>query len=588
MKDRKGQWIGRALSPYPRSALRLLATMAVVALSLIGLAPGQGSAAVLRGAIAHAAAPPSQKISTAAELTLNASEKGGGHNIDFWKVKLVGGYQLSFAFTAGTSGGGYDFDLYAPSTTDATFYEAVPLVTVNGPSSGSDFTLQAPYTGTFILAVCQANAAYSPPANCGPADPPAGGSIPPSIQNPMSHYTFSAAVETEGITSSEAAGETKAAATIAAAPTLSAFESGGGQNIDFWTVHLIGGYAVQFYFTASGASGGGYDFDLYAPATKDATFYQTGALVTATGPPSASGFTLQAPYTGTFILAVCQANAAYSPPANCGPAHPPNGGSIPGTIQDPMSPYTFTTSVLTDGITTAQGAGETKATATIAGAPNLTSFESGGGQNIDFWKVSLKKGEAVSFNWTASGSFGGGYDFDLYSASTTDADFYKASPVAAETGPLSPGSFPLKAPSTGTFVLAVCQANAAYSPPANCGPAHPPNGESPPATIQNPMSPYTFTATLPPPGPALKVTTAPAVSGTPTVGSTLYVTSGVWSPAATSYSYQWYLASKPISGATSSFLPLTTADKGSVYVVVTAYLVGYVNGSYKSAAVQVT
>jgi hypothetical protein len=556
--------------------------MAVAVLVLIGLAPGQGRAAVSGDALASGA--PSQKIASASQLPLNKAVKGGGHNIDFWKVTLVGGYRVSFAFTAG-SGGGYGFDLYAPSTKDATFYQTGALVTVLGPASGSGFTLQAPYSGTFILAVCQAAYGYGVPGNCAAADPPAGGSIPPSIQNPMSAYTFTASVLTDGITTSEGAQETKATATIAGAPTLSAFESGGGQNIDFWKVHLIGGYKVQFYFTASGSFGGGYGFDLYAPSTKDPTFYQTGALVTAIGPPSASTFTLQAPYTGTFVLAVCQATYGYSVPGNCAAADPPSGGSIPGSIQAPMSPYTFTTSVVTDGITTSQGAGETKASATIAGAPDVSAFASGGGQSIDFWKVSLKKGETVSFNWTASGSFGGGYGFDLYSASTTDADFYQATPLATVIGPASPSDFGLEAPSTGTFILAVCQAAYGYSVPGNCGAAHPPSGESTPGSIQNPMSPYTFTAMVPPPGPALKATTAPAVSGTPTVGSTLFVTSGVWSPAATSYSYQWYLASKPISAATSSSLQLTTADEGSsVHVEVTALRVGYVDGSYTSPA----
>jgi hypothetical protein len=194
----------------------------------------------------------------------------------------------------------------------------------------------------------------------------------------------------------------------------------------------------------------------------------------------------------------------------------------------------------------------------------------------------------MSFNWTASGSFGGGYTFALYPGSTTDRDFPNATPSATAVGPGSPGSFGLKAPSTGTFILAVCQAAGGYSSPGNCGPAHPPSGESTPPYIQNPMSPYTFTVTLPPTGPALKPTTDPVVSGTPTVGSTLYVTSGVWSPAAASYGYQWYLGTKPISGATSSFLPLTTADKGSVHVVVTAYRVGYKDGSFQSTPVTVS
>jgi hypothetical protein len=188
-----------------RPGIRLLATMAVMALALPGLA-GQASAATLSKDVLTSA-PASQKISTAHQLSLGVTEKGGNHNIDFWKVTLVGGYRLSFSFTPGSSGGGYSVDLYAPSVKDPTFYQTGALVTQLGPGPGSDFTLQAPYSGTFILAICQAAGGYSPPGNCAGADPPNGGTTPPYIQNPMAAYSFSAAIEKDGITSTEAKGE---------------------------------------------------------------------------------------------------------------------------------------------------------------------------------------------------------------------------------------------------------------------------------------------------------------------------------------------------------------------------------------------
>lgn len=59
-------------------------------------------------------------------------------------------------------------------------------------------------------------------------------------------------------------------------------------------------------------------------------------------------------------------------------------------------------------------------------------------------------------------------------------------------------------------------------------------------------------------------TVAPVVSGTPTEGQVLSCTQGTWSPAGTSYAYQWRRDGTPIGGATSTTYTLVTADVGTL------------------------
>ena len=85
-------------------------------------------------------------------------------------------------------------------------------------------------------------------------------------------------------------------------------------------------------------------------------------------------------------------------------------------------------------------------------------------------------------------------------------------------------------------------------------------------------------AQLDPDGVALDNLTAPAVSGTPAVGSTLTTTPGSWSPQPESFVYRWYRDDEPVSGAAGSgqSYVLTNADSGAeVYVRVTALAEGY-------------
>ncbi|WP_127498981.1 hypothetical protein [Actinoplanes solisilvae] len=83
----------------------------------------------------------------------------------------------------------------------------------------------------------------------------------------------------------------------------------------------------------------------------------------------------------------------------------------------------------------------------------------------------------------------------------------------------------------------------------------------------------------------LKVVTAPAITGTAAVGSTLKSSTGTFQPAASAYTYQWTAGSTTISGATSSSYVVKPADLGKkLSVSVTATKPGYLRATAKSAA----
>ena len=141
-------------SPLAERGSRLLRTALapIVAIACLALIP----------ATARAATPPSTTIAGAQELpassTSGATESGGGQDVDFWTVYLVGGEQLRLNLS--NNANAEDFDLFAPSTTAQTFTLNPPVSSAsssNGSIYGanSSVTLQAPYSGTFLLAVCQ-------------------------------------------------------------------------------------------------------------------------------------------------------------------------------------------------------------------------------------------------------------------------------------------------------------------------------------------------------------------------------------------------------------------------------------------------
>ncbi|WLQ49051.1 hypothetical protein P8A21_16795 [Streptomyces poriferorum] len=86
-------------------------------------------------------------------------------------------------------------------------------------------------------------------------------------------------------------------------------------------------------------------------------------------------------------------------------------------------------------------------------------------------------------------------------------------------------------------------------------------------------------------GSAPKATRAPTLSGTAKVGRTLKAARGTWSPAPTSYTYQWYANGKAIKGATKSSLLLKTAVRGKkITVKVTARRTGHTSAAAISKA----
>ena len=83
------------------------------------------------------------------------------------------------------------------------------------------------------------------------------------------------------------------------------------------------------------------------------------------------------------------------------------------------------------------------------------------------------------------------------------------------------------------------------------------------------------------PGAALTPTTAPALSGTPKVGTYLSVTAGTWSPAAQSTSVAWAVDGVVVAGQTSARYQVKSVDVGkSIAAIVTAKRTGWTNGSF--------
>ncbi|MCX4982682.1 hypothetical protein [Streptomyces sp. NBC_00572] len=81
-------------------------------------------------------------------------------------------------------------------------------------------------------------------------------------------------------------------------------------------------------------------------------------------------------------------------------------------------------------------------------------------------------------------------------------------------------------------------------------------------------------------GLAPKATTAPYVTGTVKVGRTLTLNRGAWTPAPTSYAYQWYANGRAISGATRGTFTPTKAQRGTrITVKVTAHRTGHTSGT---------
>ena len=217
---------------------------------------------------------------------------------------------------APTDANSYYFDLYVPTTNDANFPKATAFTSgATNHQAKATVTLQAPYTGTFILAICE-------------------NVTPCSAANPsgvMTQYLIEASVANGGISPVTEVDETKAGATISAAFSMPPghFTSGGANAVDFWEMPLSGGEQVTFTVTASTVNS--YTFALYAQGMNDANFPKATAFTSgATNHQAKAAFILQAPYNGKFVLAVCE---------NVIPCSVTSKTAV-------MNPYTFTTGLI--------------------------------------------------------------------------------------------------------------------------------------------------------------------------------------------------------------------------------------------------
>jgi len=82
-------------------------------------------------------------------------------------------------------------------------------------------------------------------------------------------------------------------------------QSGGWPLAQCWKLNLYEGY--KFVFMVNSSTVNSYTFDMYPPGTTDANFRNTKAVSYGfTNYQAESTISLQAPYNGTFVLAVCE------------------------------------------------------------------------------------------------------------------------------------------------------------------------------------------------------------------------------------------------------------------------------------------
>jgi hypothetical protein len=287
---------------------------------------------------AHAActANAGTTIASAGTLTVDGCVSGGGNKIDFWKVALTGGDRVQVTVSSAV-----ELDLYPPDTKDIGFIRVRPAdVEVASPPRGSTqvLTIQAPFSATFVVAACQ------------PVDYAANGgdcrgvfTDPGTYARSMQPYTVTSAALGNACASSPL----RAGATIASAPPLplGSCESGGGNDVDYWTVALNGGDQLQMTVPPASAD---VEFDLYPPGTTDDTLTRTtptdsDLATTSQGVASPQVATLTASSAGTYVLAACEPKASATTPA--GDCRGTRTGSAAGFVL-PMKGYTFTSATI--------------------------------------------------------------------------------------------------------------------------------------------------------------------------------------------------------------------------------------------------
>lgn len=119
---------------------------------------------------------------------------------------------------------------------------------------------------------------------------------------------------------------------------------------------------------------------------------------------------------------------------------------------------------------------------------------------------------------------------------------------------------------------------------AEVGPVTGSTPTTPPPTPSPTTPAPTPKPTTPAPPAVFTTVPTPTISGTAQVGKTMAAAPGVWSPAPSSLSYQWYRSGKAIAGATGQTYRLAPATLGGTITVrVTALRAGYVTTTSKAS-----
>jgi hypothetical protein len=90
-------------------------------------------------------------------------------------------------------------------------------------------------------------------------------------------------------------------------------------------------------------------------------------------------------------------------------------------------------------------------------------------------------------------------------------------------------------------------------------------------------------------GAPLVPTTNPKISGPHVVGQKEKVTAGIWSPPATTVTYQWFIGTTKVTGATNPTFKVPARALGKkVHCVVTASAAGFASGVFTTPGVKIT
>src|SRR4051794_6451639 len=321
-----------------RSLIGVLALLALLACSPATLA----SSPALVAPPASCPASAGTTIASAGALTVGTCVSGGGRNtyLDFWKLSLTGGDRVQLTVPSAVA---LELDLYSGDTTDDRFTTVRPAdVQVTSPVSGSAqvLTMQAPYSDTFVLAVCQPVDYAADGGDCRGISTGRAAKYRRMTQS----YEFTSAPLGNACTSRPL----RAGSKIALAPTLTigACESGGGNDIDYWTVALNANDRLELTVPPAMAD---VEFDLFPPGTTDATFARTipadsELAATTQGGATSQVVTLTISSPGPYALAACDPKAlATTAGGDCRAIATGSGTDF----VLPMKPYTFTTTTIT-------------------------------------------------------------------------------------------------------------------------------------------------------------------------------------------------------------------------------------------------